>query len=175
VPCSSPCWLSAAARDMIPCKAGPATEPMAVSGVSAKAIQPLVIKPSATKASHTGGPPELQLAKIGPDAGVDEESDGIDKGDQHQPFETRQLAYVFERAKRVRAPPLKRAADFVCHGFGEHKVAKHRIRRRKHGCRPERRARAIFGKHPANQRAEDEANAKGRADEAKICGFLIRF
>ena len=47
--CNSPCCSSVAVRDMIPCSAGPAIDPSAVSGVSANAIHPLVTKPSAKK------------------------------------------------------------------------------------------------------------------------------
>ena len=59
VPCNSPCWSSPAVRDMIPCIAGPATEPRAVSGVSASAIQPFVTNAKATNATTSTEKPKI--------------------------------------------------------------------------------------------------------------------
>ena len=117
----------------------------------------------------------MQFAKIGPDARIDEKREADHEANDHEAPKVGELGDRFERTERVRTLDVKRPANAVSDGFGECKIAEDRVGTCKQSSGPKRRARAIFSKDAAQHWADDKTDPKGRANEAKVGGFILRF
>ena len=125
------------------------------------------------KSDHLRAPPETRLAEIGPDRGVDEERDAVDEAEREERPQARQRREVPERAHRVGPAPVERPTRPLGHRLRHHEPAKDRVGGGQHGGGVERRPRPPFRQQPADQRAEDEAHAERRADQAEVRGLVL--